>query len=119
MESDIWAHEAAHNYDRKQGQRMSQKPDWLKAITTDQCVPEAYSNTNEVEHFANLARMWLLSTAQPPLGSGQFSCMKASLQRFQQLLPSKDTKSLLPNLKSGGGDKAYRPQQRSNPELIY
>ncbi|KAJ7183676.1 hypothetical protein C8R46DRAFT_1067612 [Mycena filopes] len=51
---DVWVHEITHAFDFALPTRQTSAPEWQAALDEDTCVPDAYSQTNQVEDFAQL-----------------------------------------------------------------
>ncbi|KAJ7734473.1 hypothetical protein B0H16DRAFT_1577910 [Mycena metata] len=56
---DIWVHEMTHTFDFALPTRQSSAPGWNTALATDTCVPDTYSQNNEVEDFAQVGVMMI------------------------------------------------------------
>ncbi|KAJ7159781.1 hypothetical protein C8R46DRAFT_1039050 [Mycena filopes] len=52
--SDVWVHELTHAFDFALVTHQTSAPGWQAALDADTCVPDAYSQTNQVEDFAQL-----------------------------------------------------------------
>lgn len=54
---DSWVHEMTHAYDFAEAEPQSSWPGWAEALAADSCVPDVYSQTNEIEDFAQISVM--------------------------------------------------------------
>ncbi len=95
METEVFIHESAHNFDISKfgdGQWISGWPDWQDAIDKDGCVPDGYAQTNKVEDFAQVVVLWMALAAQ----NSWIDCMANQLTFVESQVPRD---SLLANMK--------------------
>ncbi|KAH7106136.1 hypothetical protein BKA62DRAFT_688974 [Auriculariales sp. MPI-PUGE-AT-0066] len=87
----VFQHETGHAVDfYKNSARSSSTSQWLNAINADSCVPDAYSNSNEIEDFTQVGVLVLYDIVTPgglnSIGAN-WSCLanqKSALESLQK-----------------------------------
>jgi len=80
----VFQHETTHSLDAYAGAsgvgQLSETFYWLNSIASDTCVPDDYSNTNEVEDFAQIGVVCLFNAVNPggmdaAFGTSSWHCL--------------------------------------------
>lgn len=99
LDLNTWIHEATHAMDYgTPSTPLSSSEGWLQALKDDSCVPDAYSQTNAIEDFAQMGVLKMYALAHNGQLPAAFDnqCMKNQLA-YMDSLPIYDAKKMFGN----------------------